>query len=102
MSEISSDGMADNGELGVEPRAAMIIAEGFQAQEGAQGQANVVALGTRQASLRLFEAAELFDAAMIGFDVPGILGQAQAGEFVQSQVVGGPVFNVAVCGNDLE
>lgn len=80
----------------------MIETEGFEPQEGTQGQTDGVALGASQAGLGLFEATKLLDGAMIGFDVPGVLGKAQAGKFVHIQVVGGPVFNAAVCGNDLE
>lgn len=62
----------------------------------------MVALGAGQAGLGLFEATELLDAPMVGFDLPGKFGKTQAREFVHVQVVGGPVFNVAVCGNELE
>src|SRR5262245_15074669 len=94
--------MADNSRLGLKPGQTVIETEGFQAQESAQSQANVIPLGASEASLRLFEATKLLQAAMVGFDLPSILGKAQAGEFVHLQVIGCPVVNVAVCGDHLE
>src|SRR5262245_14070722 len=94
--------MADDSQLGLEPGEALIETEGFQAEESAQSQPDVVTLGAGKASLGLFEATKLFDAAMVGFDVPGILGKAQASEFMHVQVIGRPVVNVPVCGDNLE
>ena len=62
----------------------------------------MIALGSFRTSLATFNATELFDAAMIGFDHPGDFGVLEATQLGHRQVVGGPVFNVSVCSDNLE
>ena len=56
----------------------MIETEGFETQEGAQGQTDVVALGASEPSLRLLQATKLLEGAMVSFDVPSTFGKAGA------------------------
>jgi hypothetical protein len=102
MSQIVADGGTNNGKLGLKPRESFVIAIPFQAQEGAQGQLNVIALGTGGADLSTLNATVLLDPAMIGLNGPGVTGKAHAGEGFHVEVVGRPVFLVAVWGDDQE
>ena len=74
----------------------------LQAEESAQGKANMIALGNRRAMLSVFDTAELFERAMILFDMPqtgDVIGQRVKRH---GQVIGGPVFTAAVWGSYLE
>lgn len=74
----------------------------FKANEGAQGQTNVVALATGTAKLTAFDTGELLERTMVDLDAPGALGVNGASVFGQCQQTGCPMFHVAVCGNQPE
>src|SRR5512144_1559479 len=74
----------------------------FQAQERAQAQADVVALGAGGAHVGAFHSTKLFNATMIVLDRPGITGPAGAHQGAHRKRVAGPPFNVTVWGDNLE
>ena len=74
----------------------------LQAQERAQAQADVVALGAGGAHLGAFHSTKLFDTTMIVLNRPGITGPAGARQGAHLKGVAGPPFNVTVWGHDLE
>jgi hypothetical protein len=74
----------------------------LQADEGADGQADVVALGAGVPCLAAFDPAVLLDAAVLLLAAPRLLRVFQPGPLVHLEVVGDPVFRVTVCGLDPE
>lgn len=74
----------------------------FQSQEGPQRKSYVVALRSSASRLASLNAAELFYPAMEVLYRPGFLRVLHSHKFVHCQIVGRPVFNVAICGYCLE
>jgi len=99
MREVPADSLADDGRLGLPPADAGGEAMLFEPQEGADRAADMVALGRGGAYLGALDAAVLLEAAVVDLDPPGPLGVLQAGQFVQAQIAGRPVFPVPVWGD---
>src|SRR5262245_10627511 len=102
MSEVGADSVADDGRLGLDPTDAMNEAVTLQAQEGAQGQPDVVALRPGAACLAPLHLGALLDPPVIALDRPAILRVLLPLKVGHRQVAGGPVRNVAVWGDYLE
>ena len=74
----------------------------LQAQEGAEGEANVGDLGAGGADLSPFHAAALLEAAVVVCAGPGLEGQLLPAGRGQVQIAAGPVFRAAVVGHGPE
>ena len=68
----------------------------FQPDIGAQGQTNVIALGTFESKLTTLHARKLLERSMIDFDQPSPIRQHLALRFGHVQAIGRPVVRVAV------
>ena len=99
---VSPNSVTNNGRFCFIPGDAFDKAMKFQAQKSSQGQADMITLSGGGAGLTSFDANDLFDTPMIGFDHPAPFCEFETAEFVHFQVTRGPVFNVAVRGNQLE
>lgn len=62
----------------------------------------MIALGACRSRLRSLHTTELLDPSMIVLYRPSVAGILDAGQFAHLQIIGGPVFNVTVRGDDLE
>src|SRR5262245_47772908 len=102
MGEVSADGVADDGELGLEPADAGAEQVPLQAQEGAQRQPDVVALGPLAARLALLGLGVLLDPPVVCLYRPSVLRHLLTLEARHLEVRGGPVANVSVWGDHLE
>src|SRR4051812_37214331 len=101
MSEVGTDGLADDGRLGFDPADAMSEAVGLQPQERAQSRPDVVAPRPPRARLAPLPLDALLDAAVIMLDRPAVLAVLLASHLGHRQVAGGPVANAAVWGDCL-
>ena len=71
----------------------------FQAQKSTQSQANMIPLWCLFPMLRFLNPGELFQAAMVDFDLPGTQGIFRRLCNGHLPVTGGPVFSVAIFAN---
>ena len=62
----------------------------------------MITLGTTRTNLSPFSSTTLFESPMVLLNCPGELGKLQPLEFTQVEVIGRPVINVTVWGDDLE
>ena len=99
---VGADGVADASGRGFPPTDAGGEAAGFQAQEGAQGAGDMVALRAGGPDLRPLDAAVLLETPVVDLDAPGELGVLPAGQRARPQVARRPVFPVPVWGDDQE
>lgn len=74
----------------------------LQSQEGTQAQTDMIAPGPRQADLRPFDQTILLHAPMVVLNRPRKVGPLHPLQPVHVRFVCGLVFNVTVCGNNLE
>src|SRR5438874_1667047 len=102
MSEVGTDGVADDGRLGLQPADAVSEAVGLQAQEGAQGQPDVVALCHGRPRAAPLHLGALLDPSVIVLDREAPLLVLLARHLAHRQLARGPVRNVAVWGDYLE
>jgi len=96
MSQVNTNGRANNVELAVENGQASAPALVFQAQVGPQRQADVVALRPLQAKLPTLNTRELLDRPMIHFHPPSAVSQEVALRFGHTQAIGSPGVRLAV------
>src|SRR5260370_15876606 len=101
MSEVGTDGIADDGRLGLEPTDAMSEAVELQSQESTQGQTDVVALRLARPRGTALHLRALFDPPMIGLYRPAVLRVLLPSHLRHRQFARGPVGNVAVWGDYL-
>jgi len=74
----------------------------FQTEEGTESQADVIPLSNCGAVPGSLDAAARLDTAMVRFDAPRVKGVLRTLGDAHPQVAGGPVFNAAVWGSNLE
>ena len=102
MSQIRTNRVSNDSHLRFKPRQARVITMTLQPQERPQTQADMIAPRSGRAYLRAFDQTVLFHSAMVVFDRPGKVRPLHPLQAVHDRVVRGPVFNVPVCGDDLE
>src|SRR5829696_2180152 len=74
----------------------------FQPEKRSQAITDVIAPRATRANLRPFNQAELLQAAMVVLNRPCERSPLDSLQIAHLDMIGGPQFNVAVCGNDLE
>src|SRR4030066_971032 len=102
MSQIQTHGGADNTRLGIKPGDASPKPMNFKANKRPDSQTDMVTLRDFEPVLASFNTRELFEAAMIDLNLPGI--QCMEGSLLNGHVQADrcPVFRLAVCADRLK
>ena len=95
MSQIQSYGGPNNACLGFKPGNTCSKPMNFKANKCPDSQTNMVSLRDFKPVLATFNAGELFEAAMINLNLPGIQGMKSGFHNGHFQAAGCPVFRVA-------
>src|SRR5205085_7062503 len=93
---------SNNRGLRFKPTDPFMVTMNLQTQERPQRQTDMIALRSRGSYLCPFHITELLDPTMIVFNRPSIVGILDTSQFAHLQVIGRPIFNVAVWSNHLE
>src|SRR5205085_5286180 len=102
MSDVSAYRLSDDRSLRFIPTDACVITMTLQPQKRAQAQPDVITPRPARANLRPLDQTELLDAAVIVFNRPCERSPLDPLQITHLNFVGGPQFNVAVCGDYLE
>jgi len=99
MSQVTADGLPEDGCLGLIPTHPCLQPIHLQPQKGSQGQKQMTQNGDGFAHLRLLHPTALLQPSMIDFNPPSLFLQLLSLLLRHLQVIGRPVFRVPVLGN---